>query len=57
MGFYADENFPRRTVEELRALGHDVLTTFEDNKANRAVPDDEILARAIELKRAILTIN
>ncbi len=57
MKFYADENFPLRTVEELRILGHHVLTTFEDGKANQAVPDDEILVRAIELKRAVLTIN
>ena len=57
MKFYADENFPLRTVEELRNLGHDVLTTFEDGKANQAVPDDKILVRAIELERAVLTIN
>lgn len=55
--FYADENFPRRTVEELRNLGHDVLTTYEDGKANRAIPDEEVLARAIEIERAVLSLN
>jgi uncharacterized protein DUF5615 len=30
MALYADENFPLRVVEELRRLGHDVITTFED---------------------------
>lgn len=54
---YADENFPLRTIEELRSHGQDVLTAFEDGKANRAVPDEEILARAIELNRAVLTLN
>ncbi|HZH34550.1 MAG TPA: DUF5615 family PIN-like protein [Pyrinomonadaceae bacterium] len=57
MNFYADENFPLRTVEELRRRGHDVLTTFEDKKANQAIPDEQILARAVELRRAVLTIN
>lgn len=54
---YADENFPLRTIEELRSIGHDVLTTFEDGRANRAVPDTEILARAVELERTVLTLN
>lgn len=57
MRFYADENFPLQTVEELRLLGHNVLTCFEDGKANRAIPDDEVLARATELDRALLTLN
>lgn len=25
---YSNENFPRRVVEELRRLGHDVLTSL-----------------------------
>jgi hypothetical protein len=33
MDLYADENFPLRVVEELRRLGIDVLTAFEDGKA------------------------
>lgn len=27
--FYSNENFPLPVVERLRALGHDVLTTYE----------------------------
>ena len=54
---YADENFPLRVVEELRALGHDVLTAFEDGKANLAISDQDVLKRATELQRAVLTIN
>jgi hypothetical protein len=57
MTLYADENFPLRVVEELRRLGHDVLTALEDGKANQAITDRELLRRAIELDRAILTLN
>lgn len=57
MALYADENFPLRVVEELRRLGHDVLTALEDGKANQAITDADLLARATELKRALLTLN
>jgi predicted nuclease of predicted toxin-antitoxin system len=57
MALYADENFPLRVVEELRRLGHDVITAFEDGKANQSITDQEVLARAVELGRAILTLN
>lgn len=54
---YADENFPLPVVEELRRLGHDVLTVFEDGLANQRVADDAILQRATQLGRAVLTTN
>ena len=57
MLFYADENFPLTVVVELRHLGHDVLTAFEDGKANQKIPDDKVVERAAELGRAVLTIN
>ncbi len=57
MRFYADENFPLDTVIELRRLGHDVLTMFEDGRANKAIPDEAVLTRATILKRVLLTIN
>ena len=57
MLFYADENFPLMVVVELRLLGHDVLTAFEDGKANQKIPDDKVVERASELGRAVLTIN
>jgi predicted nuclease of predicted toxin-antitoxin system len=57
MALYADENFPLRVVEELRRLGHDVLTAFDDGKANQAITDLELLERATELERAVLTLN
>ena len=57
MLFYADENFPRAAVEELRRMGHDVLTAEEDGRANRQVPDEGVLERGIELGRAVVTLN
>ena len=57
MALYADENFPLRVVEELRRLGHNVLTALEDGKANQAITDSDLLARATELERALLTLN
>lgn len=57
MALYADENFPLRVVEELRQLGHDVITAFEDGRANQAVTDQDLLTRATQLDRAVLTLN
>jgi len=57
MRLYADENFPLRVVEELRRSGHDVLTALEDGQANQSITDDAVLARAITLGRAVLTLN
>lgn len=54
---YADENFPFPVVSELRQFGHDVLTTQEAGKAEQSVPDEEILAFASGLGRAVLTLN
>jgi len=38
---YADEDFDRRVVDRLRALGHDVLTVQEDGRGG--TPDPAIL--------------
>jgi hypothetical protein len=57
MALYADENFPLRVVEELRRLGHDVLTALEDGKANQSVTDGQLLERATQLDRAVVTLN
>lgn len=54
---YANENFPLPVVEELRRLGHDVLTTYESGRAGIAIPDDEVLAFSIAERRVLLTIN
>lgn len=54
---YSNENFPKRVVDELRRLGHDVLTSYESGRANQKVADDEVLAFATQLDRAVLTLN
>lgn len=54
---YADENFPFPVVEELRRLGHDVLTISEDGRANQRYPDLLVLQGAAAYGRAVLTLN
>ena len=54
---YADENFPFQVVEELRRLGHDVLTSHESGRAGQRIPDDEMLAFSVRENRAMVTFN
>jgi Domain of unknown function (DUF5615) len=54
---YANENLPLPVVEELRRLGHDVLTAYEAGKAGQSVPDEDVLAFASAAGRAVLTLN
>lgn len=54
---YTNENFPLRVVRELRAKGHDVLTSLEAGRANQKVPDAEVLKFAASEMRAVLTLN
>lgn len=54
---YSNENFPLPAVIALRQLGHDVLTSLDAGKANDAIPDESVLAFAIEQKRAVITHN
>jgi hypothetical protein len=55
--FYANENFPRPVVEQLRALGHDVLTAREAGNAGQGIPDPEVVRFATAGDRAVLTPN
>jgi predicted nuclease of predicted toxin-antitoxin system len=54
---YSNENFYLPVVSRLRELGHDVLTSLEAGRANRKIPDEEVLAFAIAEKRCVLTLN
>ncbi|HUY32429.1 MAG TPA: DUF5615 family PIN-like protein [Pirellulales bacterium] len=54
---YANENFPLPVVEELRRLGHDVITIQETGKADQRVPDDQVLQFAVADARAVVTLN
>ncbi|WP_445174893.1 DUF5615 family PIN-like protein [Microcoleus sp.] len=42
---YADEQFPRQVVQNLRSLGHDVQTVQE--AGNAGLPDEDVLVFAI----------
>lgn len=54
---FADENFPLPVVEELRHLGHDVVTALQAGMANQQISDDVLLAYATSENRAVLTLN
>lgn len=55
--FYTNENLPLQVATDLRALGHDVLTCFEAGNANKAIPDDEVLAFAMSEQRIFVSHN
>lgn len=54
---YANGNFPFPVVEELRRLGHDVLTTSDAGHAGKALPDQAVLAVAVTEERVLVTLN
>ena len=55
--FYANENFPFPVVEELRRLGHDVVTTRDAGNSGTAISDADVLEFATKQGRAVLTLN
>ena len=54
---YADEDFDYPVVVHLQQLGHDILIAHRAGQANQKIPDPQVLAFAISLKRAVLTQN
>jgi hypothetical protein len=54
---YTDEDFSYPVVEELRRLGHEILTAHDAGQANQRIPDPQVLAFAVEHGRALLTFN
>ena len=54
---YANGNFPLPVVDELRRLGHDVVTIQETGKADQRTPDLDVLQFAADDDRAVLTLN
>ena len=54
---FADENFPLPVVEELRHLGHNVVTIQDAGMAERGVSDADVLAHSTSEARAVLTLN
>ena len=55
--FYSNENIALPLVSELRALGHDVLTSLEAGNANAAIPDLEVSRFAASQSRILLSHN
>jgi hypothetical protein len=55
--FYADENFRYPVVEELRKLGHDVLTPQQAGRAGQGIGDEDVLEDARTMSRILLTQN
>ena len=55
--FYADENFRYPVVEQLRRLGHDVLTSQEAGHAGQGIDDELVLNEAWAMLRILLTQN
>lgn len=53
----ADENFPLPVTQELRALGHDVVTLRDLARSDQRLPDEAVLQLANEQGRAVLTLN
>lgn len=54
---YTDEQFPREVSKILRMMGHDVLTVQEAGNANLGIPDEAVLAFAVQCDRIVLTLN
>ena len=54
---YANENFPVDVVRELRALGHDVLSTHDVGRSNQGIEDDAVLRYAADTDRCLITLN
>lgn len=44
-------------MEELRRLGHDVLTVLETGKAGQSWPDENVLEFAVFEEWSVLTVN
>jgi predicted nuclease of predicted toxin-antitoxin system len=54
---YADENFELPVIKKLREKGYDILTALEAGNANQGIPDEDVLAFAIQDNRAVITLN
>lgn len=54
---YCDEQFPREVSEQLRKMGHDVLTSQTAGNANQGIEDEAVLRFAVTDNRAVITLN
>lgn len=54
---YTNENVPLPVAEELRRLGHDVMTVQESGLGGQSIPDHTVLKFAIDHGRGLITLN
>lgn len=54
---YTNENVPLPVADELRRLGHDVMTVQESGLGGQSIPDDSVLKFAIDQGRGLITLN
>ena len=54
---YANENFPRPVVLELRRLGYDILTSQETGKSDKKVSDAAVFVYAIAEQHIITELS
>lgn len=54
MRLFADENIPLEAVRALRSAGHDVFSATESSPG---APDDELLRRANDEQRLLITFD
>jgi hypothetical protein len=54
---YTNENFPFPAADELRRLGHDVMTVQESGHGGQSIADDEVLRFATRQRRVLVTLN
>ncbi len=54
---YTNEKFPIPSVEELKRLGHDVISVLDSDNAGKSMTDVEILQFAAESRRVLVTLN
>jgi len=52
---YTNENFPLPAAQELRRLGHDVMTVQESGLGGQSITDEAVLRFAIGERRAVVT--
>lgn len=54
---YTNENVPLPVAEELRRLGHDVMTVQESGLGGQSIADHMVLKFAIDQGRGLITLN
>lgn len=54
---YTNENFPLPAAQELRRLGHDVMTVQESGLGGQSITDESVLRFAVGERRAVVTLN